>query len=181
MARFFHGDITRVSAHLATYNGKVSPDGLPFTAANETAMMMVEYASGAQGMIHVSQLAHTADRLREQYMSIHGDLGALECDWKVFGSEASLTLSGARHDEERFQTISVPEEYLNGVELGTIFPVFEKHLVGPRLFIDAIYNDYMPTPNFYDGFKVQQVMDAAIKSHDSGCWIDVAIGEGMLA
>jgi hypothetical protein len=45
--------------------------------------------------------------------------------------------------------------------------------VGPRLFVDAILNDYLPTPNFYDGFKVQQVMDAAIKSHATGCWVDV--------
>jgi predicted dehydrogenase len=134
---------------------------------------MIEYANGTQGMIHVSMIAHTADRAREQYVSLHGDLGSLELDWKVSGSEAKVTLRGARHDEDRFQTIPVPEEYLNGVEPGAIVPVFEKHLVGPRLFIDAIRNDYMPSPNFYEGFKVQQVMDAAIESHASGCWVDV--------
>ncbi len=173
MARFFHGEITRVSAHLATFNQRVSPTGQPFVGANESAMLMVEYASGTQGLIHVSMVAHTADRYREQYSSVHGDLGSLESNWKVFGSEAGVTLRGARHDESEFQLIPIPDEYLNGTEPGAIVPVFEKNLVGPHLFIDAIRNDYMPTPNFYDGFRVQQVMDAAIRSHESGCWVDV--------
>jgi predicted dehydrogenase len=91
----------------------------------------------------------------------------------VFGPEAQVTLRGARHDEEQFQIMPIPEAYLQGVAQGAILPVFEQHLVGPRLFVDAILNDYMPTPNFYDGYKVQQVMDAAIQSHASGCWADV--------
>jgi predicted dehydrogenase len=173
MARFLFGDMTRVSAHLGTYMERIGLDEKPYLGANESALLALEYANGTQGMIHVSQVAHTADRWREQYISVHGDLGSLESDWKVGGAEAAVTLRGARHNEEQFQAIPVPEDYLNGVELGTIFPVFEKHLVGPRLFIDAICNDYMPTPNFYDGFKVQQVMDAAIKSHDSRCWVDI--------
>jgi predicted dehydrogenase len=174
LAQFFQGDITRVNAHLATSVERVGPDGQPMRSANDSALLSVEYANGVQGMIHVSMVAHTADRYREQYVSLHGNLGSLEADWKVLGTERKVILRGARHDEQSFQALPIPDKYLNGVELGSIVPVFEKHLVGPRLFIDAICNDYMPTPNFHNGFKVQQVMDAALKSHDSGCWVDVS-------
>jgi predicted dehydrogenase len=174
MARFLMGDITRVSAQLATYRQRVGQDGQPFQGANDAALLVVEYANGAQGMIHVSRVAHTAGRGLEQQLSLHGELGSLEMDWKISGTERNLTLRGARDDEERFQRLPVPERYLQGLEEGEIRQVFHQQTVGPRLFIDAIRNDYLPVPNFYDGLKVQQVMDAAIQSHNSGCWVDVA-------
>lgn len=174
LAHFLQGDIRRVSAHLGSLVARHGVDGQPAPSANDTALLMVEYANGSQGMIHVSMIAHTADRARELYVSLHGEAGTLELDWKVFGSEALVTLRGARSDENQFQIIPIPEEYLQGVASGAIFPVFEKQLVGPRLFVDAILNDYLPSPNFYDGFKVQQVMDAAINSHATGCWVDVS-------
>jgi len=173
LAHFFQGDIRRVSAQLGSFVVRETLDGQHAPGANDTALLMVEYANGAQGMIHVSMIAHTANRGREQVVSLHGELGTLELDWKVFGPEAQVTLRGARHDEAQFQIMPIPEEYLKGVASGAILPVFEQHLVGPRLFVDAILNDYLPTPNFYDGYKVQQVIDAAIKSHATGCWVDV--------
>lgn len=113
LAHFLLGDIRRVNADLATLMEREGPDGKPYRGANDSALLMVEYANGAQGMIHVSMVAHTADRWREQYVSLH---------------------------------------------------------------IDAICNDYMPAPNFYDGYKVQQVMDAALASHARGQWVAVGCG-----
>ncbi len=173
MARFFMGDITRVSAQLGTHTHRIGQDGQPFEGANDAALLAVEYANGTQGMIHVSRVAHTANRMLEQHVSLHGELGSLEMDWNVFGPESKLTLRGARHDEEHFQRLPVPEEYLQGLEEAEIHQVFQQQTVGPRLFIDAIRNDYLPVPNFYDGLKVQQVMDAAIQSHSVGCWVDI--------
>jgi predicted dehydrogenase len=173
LAHFLLGDIRRVNADLATLIEREGPDGKPYRGANDSGLLMVEYANGAQGMIHLSMVAHTADRGREQYVSLHGEKGSLELEWRVWGPEASLVLRGARHDEEGFQTLPIPEEYLDGLKPGETIPVFQKQLVGPRLFIDAICNDYMPEPNFYDGYKVQQVMDAALESHTSGQWVAV--------
>lgn len=41
------------------------------------------------------------------------------------------------------------------------------------MFIDAIIEDCAMDSTFYDGWKVQQVIDAAIASHDQGRWITV--------
>lgn len=148
LARFLQGDIRRVSAQLGSFVEREGLDGQLAAGANDTALLMVEYANGSQGMIHVSMIAHTGDRRREQSVSLHGELGTLELDWKVFGPEAQVTLRGAWHDEAQFQSMPIPEKYLQGVAQGATLAVFEQHLVGPRLFVDAILNDYLPTPIF---------------------------------
>jgi predicted dehydrogenase len=48
-----------------------------------------------------------------------------------------------------------------------------KQSVGNRLFINAILEDRPLDSTFYDGWKVQQVIDAAIASHEQGRWIAV--------
>ncbi len=47
------------------------------------------------------------------------------------------------------------------------------HSVGDRAFIDAIVQDRPLTPSFYDGWKVQQVIEAAFAAHDEGCAVTV--------
>lgn len=47
--------------------------------------------------------------------------------------------------------------------------------VGARLFIDCILDDKLITPGFSEGYKVQQIIDAVMKSHESGC--RVVIGQ----
>jgi len=39
--------------------------------------------------------------------------------------------------------------------------------------IDAILENRPVNPNFYDGFKAQQVIDAALASHESGCAVSI--------
>lgn len=45
--------------------------------------------------------------------------------------------------------------------------------IGTRLFIDSILADQPVTPGFYEGMKVQEVIEAAFESDRSGCWVDV--------
>jgi predicted dehydrogenase len=169
LAIWMSGDIVSVGAHMASFSERTDPQGYSFAGANESALLAVEFADGAHGMIHVSTVAHTAARGREQYVTLHGDGGSLELEWRVFGgTEKGIIIRGCRHQEEDFQVLEIPNDYLQGVEPGEVLPVFTKHLVGPRLFVDAILRDYMPTPSFEQGYKVQQVIDAAVESHRTG-------------
>ena len=169
LALWISGDISSVSAHLASFSEWTNPEGQLISGANESALLSVEFADGAQGMIHVSTIAHIAAREREQFVTLHGDGGSLEVEWRVFGgAEKGLAVRGCRHDEADFQTMAVPDNYLKGVEVGEVLPVFFNHLVGPRLFVDAIQRDYQPSPSFAQGFKVQQVLEAALLAHQTG-------------
>lgn len=171
LAVWISGDITSVSAHLASYGQRTDPEGRPFTEANQSAHLVVEFADGSHGSIHVSQMVvHTASRRREQNVSLHGEGGALEVDWYVgdLNFTEGLTLQGCRHDEQEYRVLAIPETFLMGAEAGVVLPVMQKHVVGPRLFVDAIARDYQPTPNFVQGVKVQKVIDAAMRSHQTG-------------
>jgi predicted dehydrogenase len=54
------------------------------------------------------------------------------------------------------------------------FELFQNNSVGPRQFVDAILDDQPIYPGFYEGYKVQQVIDAALESHRSGCRVTIA-------
>jgi len=70
-------------------------------------LLSVEFADGAQGMIHVSTIAHIAARQREQFVTLHGKDGSLEVKWRVFGgAEKGLVIRGCRHDESDYDSRS---------------------------------------------------------------------------
>ena len=41
------------------------------------------------------------------------------------------------------------------------------------LFFDAIEGGGTTTPGFAEGYRVQQLIDAARQSHQQGAWIDI--------
>jgi predicted dehydrogenase len=45
--------------------------------------------------------------------------------------------------------------------------------IGDHLFIDAILSGRLPSPNLYEGWKTQQVVDAALASHALGKWVEI--------
>jgi predicted dehydrogenase len=169
LALWLCGDIDSVSAHLASFHERTNAEGQLYTGPNETAALTVTFADGAQGMIHVSNIAHRGNRGMTQAVSLHGEAGAIETEWSFLGeAEQGVIMRAARQEEKEFRNLEVPEEFLHGVSNGDIGAVFSAHLIGPRLFVDSVLHDYMPTPNFRQGYRVQQVIDAAIESHTTG-------------
>ena len=172
LARWYAGDIARVSGHIATFVDRPGPPGQALDAANDSALVALEFANGAQGVIHVSAVAHVGDRDQSFQGAIYGEAGSLEFsfDWK----EAELR--GLRAGEEQWQRLTLPPELEGGpvdappLDAPFLAP-YVTQSVGPRLFIDAILDDRPVSPGFYDGWKAQEVMDAAIASHEQGRWI----------
>jgi predicted dehydrogenase len=60
MARWYLGDIASVSADLKTYVDRESPDGQALAPANDSAILNVEFASGAHGVIQASAVPNSA-------------------------------------------------------------------------------------------------------------------------
>jgi predicted dehydrogenase len=58
------------------------------------------------------------------------------------------------------------------------FEIFNQQSAGCRSFIDAILGDQPATPTFFDGYKTQQVMDAAIEAHRAGHWVTIEDSPG---
>jgi len=174
LARWYVGDVAKVCAHLGTFVDRPGSEGQALDPANDAASLVLQFKDGTQGMIQVSVVAHEGDRVQEQHVVLHGQSGTLEAD----SSFAGVEVRGARHDQEQFETLPVPDDLWGGVDRTSSFfsrvsEVFVKQSVGVRLFIDAILEDRPVTPSFYDGLKAQEVVDAAIESHQSGSWVSL--------
>ena len=101
-------------------------------------------------------------------MTLYGEAGSLELDATFTGGE----LRGVRTGEERFTTLPLPDD-LDPAWTAETRP---GHSLGGSAFIDAIVEDRPVSPSFYDGWSVQQVIDAAFASHEQGRWIWIPDG-----
>jgi predicted dehydrogenase len=144
-------------------------------------VLAVEFANGAHGTLQVSAVAPFAEWTQEQYLVLHGEAGALESRTFAGSEEISGARSGSgRPESDRFETLLIPDEYWGDVPRDDFFAIFQRHAVGGRLFVDAIREGRvpdggMPFPTFYDGWRVQQVIDAALASHQEGRWVAVEV------
>jgi predicted dehydrogenase len=172
-ARLYVGEIAKVHAHLATFVERPGAEGQEPVPANDSALLTLQFDNGAQGTVQASAVAHQGDRDVELSVVLHGDAGTLESAWIYSGTEASATVRGARHDEEQFRLLAVPDQMRQNVDEADFVGPFVKQSAGPRLFVDAILDDRPVSPNFYDGLKVQEVIDAALESHQSGTWVSL--------
>ena len=175
MAHWLVGDISRVSAHLATSVERMGADGQPLrTPANDSALLTVEFANGACGAIVVSAMADMADREQFHEVSLYGEGGTLELNT----SSIDMQMRGVREGQTKFETLKLPDEFRMGVDPS--LPLWERlartmptQSIGDRQFIDAILHDEPVTPGFEDGLNVQAVIDAALESQRRGCWVAV--------
>jgi len=173
LARWYVGDIARVCAHLSTFVERSGPDGTRLQAVNDAALLLLEFRNGAQGAIQLSTVAHVGDRFQQQHVILHGEAGTLELDFTwVWG----WTLRGARSDEEQIRPLAVPPHLWEDDDPDTSFGeraagLFRQRSIGTRLFIDGILEGHSVSPSFLEGLKVQEVIDAAIESHRSACWV----------
>ena len=173
MARWLVGDISRVCAHLGVFVDRPGADGGPIDPANDSAFMLAEFADGTHGTIHASVVAHLADRFFHQQVKLYGEAGTLEIDYQHGGPEAGAIIHVARNEDQQFQTLEVPAIYWGDVSRSDPWEVFTKQSVGCRAFIDSILENHPSTPTFYDGYKAQQVMEAAMGSHRSAKWVSI--------
>ena len=166
LARWFMGDIVQVNGHLTTFANQTGPDGQPLDSANDAATVALRFANGAQGVIQLSAVAQVGNVGNHQDMILCGEEGTLELkyDTRVGGE-----LRGIRRGEDNFQTIEIPQEFWGA---NVPFDVF-KITTADQSFIDSILYDRAAEPTFLNGYKVQQVIDAAVRSDQQGKWVSI--------
>jgi predicted dehydrogenase len=171
MARWLVGDITSVSALLGIFVDRPGADGGVIDPANDAALLQIKFANGAHGTIQASAVTHLADRGSQMQIKLYGEAGSLEID--LIPRRAGVVIHVARSQDEQFQILEVPDSYWGAADPSDLFTIFTQNSAGTRLFIEAILEDQPLRPNFYDGFKAQQVVDAALKSHEKGCAVHI--------
>lgn len=165
LARWTCGEIRSVSARLAV---NLRRDERPFQPANDAAMLLLECATGVQAFMHLAHSTPPGAREYQQQFVAHGDAGTLEAD---LADPARVEIHGTRAG--RREHLPVPAEWWGETDPAKPYDVFERQAAGCRAFVDAILENRPLSPNFYDGLKVQEVIDAALESHRTGCTVSL--------
>ena len=132
-----------------------------------------EFKNGATGMLESSKLATGRGESWESldYVEVNGSEGSI-----VYLTEKWNELLIGKKGHKGLEKITVPESFwkLPGSKRDPLV----NPLIGFRYdqafeFIDAIRNNRHCEATFYDGAKVQAVMDAAVKSVESRRWVAI--------
>ncbi|MGB8893064.1 MAG: Gfo/Idh/MocA family oxidoreductase [Pseudolabrys sp.] len=101
---------------------------------------------------------------------------------EFFGEDGTLVLHNPGADYMRGFELWHGKREASLVRIGAEDPVDAKYPDGriapvsrlAKLFFDAIEGSGTAAPGFAEGYRVQQLIDAARRSHQQGAWIDVA-------
>jgi predicted dehydrogenase len=193
MARFLVGEIESVSGLLETFVGhRLLPEPRPVPGEGEladesrdlgvvdvddVATVLLRFANGATGLIDATRLA--PGRKNHLAWEINGDRGSLAFNW-----ERSNELQYYAPDDdpraEGLRTILTGPQHPNGAELwplagfGTGY--LESTLLLLRDFYSAIADDSSVAPDFEDGWRICQIMDAIVQSSHEQRWVSVTSG-----
>jgi len=136
-------------------------------AAEDHAIGLVKYANGVIGQFEVSWCFRGGMDLRDEVMGSEGTIWLN--NFLRTGFEMFSTGKGGNYVAEKAESSS-----------GWLFPVGDEiHELGySHMFTDmfeAIEQKREPLENFYDGYVVNSIIDAAYKSAKSGLWEPVQL------
>ena len=175
-ARWYLGEIKSVQASIHSFVKRTGTDGNEMDdPANDSAIYLLEFQNGAHATLHVSTVSQVSNELRHagQFISLHGQAGTLESRAGLWSANPISEIVGLKRGAEKAETLQIPDSYFGSDGRENLFGFIDKPILGPRLFVDAILNDQPLHPNFYDGYKSQQVIQAALESAKTGKAISI--------
>lgn len=171
-ARALLGEPVQVAADVrTTVDRRTAPDGEEFeVTADDTCVLLLRFDTGAFAELSAS------------VMGVHVSGWRLE----LFGSDGTALATGGRKAPQEIQVGTVEDEGLRPVELSSREPRSGRRPPerGAAEMIRAqalMLEDWVPAfsggatrvPTLRDGWRVQQVMEAALESAAGGGWIDL--------
>jgi predicted dehydrogenase len=186
LSRFLIGDVTTVVGTLDTYIkqrpvevASTGGSGLSMQAGEELGDVTVDDATsflarfdnGATGVFEATRLA--PGRRNYNSFEINGSKGSISFNLErlneldVYFTEDETGLQG-------FRTINVTEPSHpftgNWWPSGHIIGWEHSHINNVKDLLDGINSGHNPAPSFEDGFRCQAVLDAVMRSAESGSW-----------
>lgn len=154
---------THVPERLDAQTGKTV-----LTDADDAVAMVLRFKSGAWGSINGSMAAPFGQGAR---IELYGTEGTLVSPQTGFNPAPDGKVFGARAGDRELHELTVPAEYRP-------FDDPRDHRLLPfRLLVDrlvgAIRTGKPASPTFYDGLKVQEVIDGVFQSTETGRWVEL--------
>ncbi len=172
LARYLMGEITTVSCLKASFvPERPNPDGngTGEVDVDDASLMNVEFASGAVGSFECTRYA--SGRKNHNQFEINGSEGSLIFDLEKM-NELKFFSSSGPSTEQGFSTILATDpdhEYVgNWWPPGHIIGYEHAFVHAAADFINAISDNETITPDFHDGLRCMQILEAASRSAENG-------------
>jgi predicted dehydrogenase len=170
LLRWLFGEFHRVSGRLHTF---VKERPLPETGerrpvtSDDYCTFTAELECGAVGTVVLDATARVPSDSERWRLAFHGEAGSLIFDGlgRLWGLK--------REGEPEELTPKEPVPDVPGLAEGTFPRAFVRFA---RLIVEALRRDenhVEDAATFYDGVKVQAVLDAVRASHERGSWVEV--------
>lgn len=174
LGNWMFGAVSSVSADLGTVWSREGIAGHDGPTGNDHAHLTLRFASGAQGVVDVTNVSRNADRLVKHVLRIEGEKAALELEHVFTGEHLAVRLNWLGGTGEKARTIEVPQSFYGQSDRSDFTNIYATEAVGARGFVRAIRDGTKPSPDFADGVRAQEVVDAALRSHAERRWVDVS-------
>ena len=165
LCRYWVGEIASVQGHLRTFTTeRPTPGGGTSTVdVDDASTSILRFASGGEAVINASRNGFGHNNY--QRIEVYGSKGSLIYEIEkadIGGTELRLCLGAGQARYNAFATVPVPVIYLAGNP--------ERAMTD---FIAAIRSNTPMSPDFADGLRCQEVLDAVELSAKEGGWIDL--------
>jgi predicted dehydrogenase len=167
--RDWFGEVESVSGELGNTTLALPRDEVIDSFNDDTFTMTLNFVNGGFAQMTASRAGLFPSAAS---VEIYGDAGTISAPQTGPNPPAHGTLSGARAGEGERHDLEVP------ARLGPIVDERDERLPPFRLqvrdFLKGIETGSSPAPNFYDGWKNQQVLDAVRESAKTGRRVAIA-------
>jgi len=176
LMRWLGGEFQSVAATMRNFVPErqvLGMSGRQKIQVEDATVALVEFASGAQGLVQSSYIA--VGNYPGVEIRVYGSKGAAIARL-ITESGIAETLKRASAEAVEFKDVILgPEHYPKGTTLSTPWPeLYYRNLI--RHFVDEILEDKAQECTFYDGAKSQQIVDAIIAAHAERRWIRLPDG-----
>jgi predicted dehydrogenase len=167
LTRYWLGEITAVTGQLRTFtvDRPLLGGGTGRVDVDDATSFFATLDNGADAVFSASRCA--LGRNNHQRAEIYGTKGAVIYEiekWDRGGDEVQLCLGAAQGRYDGFTRLKVPPEYLTGTPNRAIIS-----------FVDAILGKDEPRPDFDDGLRCQEVLEAVERSAREGSRVSLPL------
>ena len=174
--RDWFGEITSVAGKVFTHDyDRTQPDGTVAALADSDDAFgsLFTLTNGAWGTLVFSGAAAYGAGGR---IEIFGSEGTLQISQPSLIATGADTVSGARFsDGQEVKPLAIPNKFQLSPDPREPQADGQRYYrYAIRRFAEGIEHGTSPSPNFYDAYKVQQVLEAIKQSGRTGQWINIA-------
>ena len=177
LARYLLGEIDEVSASLHTFVDRRRNEAgeLENVTVDDAFESLVRFDSGASGVIEASRFA-TGHKCTNRF-EINGSKGSLQFDFqrmnelRYYSTDDEPAVRGFREITATVPKVHPYAAHWWGAGHAIGFEETFMHQIDELL--SAFDEDRDPNPNFYDGLRCQEVLEAIERSAREKCWIEV--------